>query len=279
MGAIEKDIFPGLMMPPFHYACFTRFHGYSEESFYSVHNSFQILIGLEGCLHFELEDGRKILSTPGSVFILGPGIRHRWHSEKKATSENFMFFCDGFVQGGSELERLFSPKVAELVWFFAIKLDEYATFISNFRSLSLKSGDFNVDIMHGLLYSFLAMLCKEAAKKYKPLLLKDQHPALLKAVDIINRRYRSRLTLDSLSRECALGTSRLSELFRNSYGVSPMQYVADLRLKKASQLLEYSDMNVSQIADYLGFESVHYFSRFFKKHTGTCPSSYMVNKP
>lgn len=99
-----------------------------------------------------------------------------------------------------------------------------------------------------------------------------------KALELINRNYRERISLEQLSRHCNLGTSRLSELFRCALGMSPVQYINELKIKKASQLLTYSDMNISQISEYLGFSSVHYFSRFFKSHTGKRPSEMTTAK-
>lgn len=270
---IEKDIFPGLMQPPFHYACFTRFNGYSEERFFTVHNSFQIIIGLSGNLHFELEEDQRMISNgPGNVFVLGPGFRHRWHSEANKSCENFMFFCDGFTSDGSAQENILNLKTPDLIWSFDLEPEEYSLYIDKFRKLIKEHNRYNAGIIHGLLYAFCGVICRKAETLYGSLDHKELHPALQKAVDIIRREYREKITLSQLSRKCGLGPSRLSELFRNAFGMSPIQYVNDLRIKKADQLLSSSDMNISQISEYLGFCSVHYFSRFYKQCTGNPPS-------
>jgi len=273
MARIEKDIFPGVMLAPFHYACFTRFIGYSEECTYTVHNSFQIILGLSGTLHFEIEKEKAVISQhAGSVFVLSPGIRHRWHSEAGKNCENFMFFCDGFDSNDSTLGNILNAKLPEIVWLFNLKLPVYDYYIEKFRHLVLHPYLCNVNVMHGLLYAFCGTICYHASQIYGSLERKEMHPAITKAMDIIRQNYRNRLTLAQLSKHCGLGPSRLSELFNKAFGVSPIQYINELRLKKASQLLKYSDMNVSEISDYLGFSSVHYFSRFFKKNTGQNPS-------
>jgi len=276
---IEKDIFPGLMQPPFHYACFTRFNGYSEERFFTVHNSFQIILGLSGTLHFELESAKDIIdNTPGNVSVLGPGIKHRWYSEENKSCENFMFFCDGFSGSGPGHENIFNLNHPEMTWNFQLEPEEYQFYIANFRRLINQHNRYNAGIMHGLLYAFCGVLCRKAETVYGSLDNKELHPALRKAIDFIRREYRGKITLGQLSRKCGLGPSRLSELFRHSFGLSPLQYVDDLKIKKADQLLNSSDMNISQIAEYLGFSSVHYFSRFYKKHTGTPPSASSLKK-
>lgn len=53
-----------------------------------------------------------------------------------------------------------------------------------------------------------------------------------------------------------------------------MKYLAAHRLERAKTLLAYSDMSVTEVAEHLGFGSIHYFSRAFKRHHGVEPSSF-----
>jgi AraC-like DNA-binding protein len=271
---IDKDIFPGLMLPPFHYTCFTRFTGYSEDRYHAAHNCFQVILGLSGVLHFEIEGEKRVVSQrAGDVFVLGPGIRHRWHSEEGGHCENFMFFCDGFGEDDSDLGRMLTLGGSDVIWNFTLVPETYAFYVDNFRELIRRHDCCTVNQMHGLLYAFCALICRRANRLYRPPTPEGRHPSLSRAIELINRDYRGKISLGKLSRQCALSPSRLSELFRESLGLSPMQYHNQLRIDKARQLLRHSDMNVTQIAEYLGFSSVHYFSRFFKTHTGLAPSA------
>jgi len=276
-GRIEKDIFPDLMLAPFHYACFTRFIGACADPALLRHPCFQIVVGLAGTLHFELADDRRTLtSQAGTVCVLSPGIRHNWHSGPNGCCENFMFFCDGFAETDSELGRVFNFKHTDLVWLFNLAPKFSAFYIGQFRELIAHHDCYQANIMHGLLYAFCGTICRQAGHLYGQLDGTENHPALGRAVDLMKHDYRESLTLEQLSRQCGLGTSRLSELFRQKFGMSPIQYRNELRVKKAMQLLRYSDMNITQIAEYLGFHSLHYFSRFFKQQTGRSPSDFVV---
>ena len=55
----------------------------------------------------------------------------------------------------------------------------------------------------------------------------------------------------------------------------PLEYRSSLLAKRASQLLREGSFSVTEVAEMLGFESVSYFSRFFKKHKGISPSKYI----
>jgi len=47
-----------------------------------------------------------------------------------------------------------------------------------------------------------------------------------------------------------------------------------LKIEHAKILLRESEKNITEISEMLGFQTIHYFSRFFKKHTGGCPREY-----
>jgi AraC-like DNA-binding protein len=276
---IEKDVFPGLMLSPFHYACFTRFIGHCEDQAFLSHNCFQIILGLSGCLHFELKNEKRTIDCKtGKVFILSPGVLHNWISEPGAICENFMFFCDGFTQDDSDLGRILNLKKRDIVLCFDLKRQEYDFYVRQFRELIRRHDHCNVNVMHGLLYAFCGIICRRAMTIYGNLDEGDLHPALSRAVDLLKRDFRKRITLQQLSKSCCLGPSRLSELFRMRFGMSPMQYLLELRAEKAVQLLSYSNMNISEISEFLGFQTVQYFSRFLKKQTGSCPKEVLKNR-
>ena len=76
-----------------------------------------------------------------------------------------------------------------------------------------------------------------------------------------------------LSQLCHLSSSQFYNLFKEEYKTSPLAYRDALIIRKAKMLLQ--DMfSVTAVAEILGFESVSYFSRFFKKHCGTSPLKY-----
>lgn len=78
-------------------------------------------------------------------------------------------------------------------------------------------------------------------------------------------------TVHSMARESGLSRSAFAERFRSTVGVPPLQYVTEVRMRKASRLLETSDMPVKRIAALIGYESVSAFSSAFKRRFGTPP--------
>ncbi len=81
-------------------------------------------------------------------------------------------------------------------------------------------------------------------------------------------------TLEELSREFSISTSKIKLLFKEECDLSPIAYFTSLKIKKAKQLIRESSLNFTQIAESLGFSYVHYFSKVFKEKTGMTPSEY-----
>jgi len=88
-----------------------------------------------------------------------------------------------------------------------------------------------------------------------------------------NNVYNS-VTLGDVCDNFFVRKSRLSVLFKENTGKSPMRFYADLKIEEAKNLLRDDAMSVSEIADKLKYSGIHNFSRAFKESTGFSPSGY-----
>lgn len=66
----------------------------------------------------------------------------------------------------------------------------------------------------------------------------------------------------------------LRRLFREARHTTPKQYILELRIRKARQLLAEGHLSVSEIAERCGFSSVYHFSRAFRRAAGSSPTDY-----
>ena len=98
------------------------------------------------------------------------------------------------------------------------------------------------------------------------------------AVNFLQSNLSSQLTLEQIAIGCSMSVSKLKLLFRQKAGMGVIDYLNRLRIERAKQLIRDGQLNFTQIAEELGFSSLHYFSRFFKKSTGMSPSEYTKNK-
>ncbi len=82
------------------------------------------------------------------------------------------------------------------------------------------------------------------------------------------------ITLDSLSEIAHINKYYLSHCFIKAYGVSPINYLIEQRIRCGKELLESTNYSVAQVTQSTGFSSQSYFAACFKKHTGLSPSAY-----
>lgn len=85
---------------------------------------------------------------------------------------------------------------------------------------------------------------------------------------------RETLTIEQICKNNSIGRSQLQKLFRSKSGYGAIEYFSRLKVDLAKQMIRENHYNFTQIADALGFSSIHYFSRQFKQITGMTPSEY-----
>ena len=77
-----------------------------------------------------------------------------------------------------------------------------------------------------------------------------------------------------LARDVAISRTRLYEQLRNILGISPSEFIRNVRLKQAAQLLSDTQLPIMDVATKVGFNSARLFSTHFKKMFGVLPSEY-----
>ena len=102
-----------------------------------------------------------------------------------------------------------------------------------------------------------------------------QRPEVRKAIDYLNRNYGNpKLRLNSVAKHIGLSDSRLSVVFKEDTGRTVGQFLTDIRINRAKQLLSEGDLRIYEIANKVGYGNSQYFSTMFYKETGMYPSQY-----
>jgi AraC-like DNA-binding protein len=104
------------------------------------------------------------------------------------------------------------------------------------------------------------------------------HPHKDKIVDVIKtmqERYHEELDLNKLAAACLLSPKYFRSLFKQATGKSAGEFLTDIRMEKAKQLLMERKHSVQEVARMVGFEDFFYFSKIFKKTEGLSPKFYM----
>ena len=95
------------------------------------------------------------------------------------------------------------------------------------------------------------------------------------AIEYMHKNYHdSELTMNSLAEYLQMSAVSLSIEFKNELEMNPSEYLANLRMNKAKELLRNTDMLIKDVGTAVGYEDDRSFRRRFKKYTGVTPAQY-----
>lgn len=124
----------------------------------------------------------------------------------------------------------------------------------------------------------LLLLCDELEEK-RSLSRQSSNPnsqtELLQQILLyMDERVTEPITIEEICHRFFMSRTSLQALFKMHLHLSPKSYLINIKLQKSKELLRESQYTISEIADILGFSSIHYFSRLFKKYFDVSPSEY-----
>lgn len=82
------------------------------------------------------------------------------------------------------------------------------------------------------------------------------------------------LTLNQICEDNLIGISKIQKIIKKQHGCGVIDYYNKLKVEKAKQLIRNGHMNFSQISEYMGYSTIHYFSKQFKQITSMTPTQY-----
>ncbi len=103
----------------------------------------------------------------------------------------------------------------------------------------------------------------------------DKKTALAPAIEHITKNFSNHITNDSLAALTGFSTVYFRKLFKEVYGTSPIEYIKELKIKKAKEMLHSDYGSITEISISLGYQNIYDFSRDFKKRVGVSPSNYL----
>lgn len=206
--------------------------------------------------HFDEEDKT---ATPDSLLIFPQGLRYYGN---KLT--NMLTYCviDFETDRPDSLNAMSLPRILP-------KSTDWVREIFTECEEIWRVGAFNSQLLlKERVYALLANLLTYRKRN-------DAAEFLQEMVGYIHRHYTEpEFGIDKLGEHFHMSTSQIRRIFSNELDVSPLQYILNLRMKLAQNLLRYEGLSVNETAERCGFQSEAYFSRQFKLRTGMSPSSY-----
>lgn len=211
--------------------------------------------GLSLCLDGQLtysHKGKTYISDKNRIVFLPRGESYTIHGDKAGVFPVINFFCN----------ETFCDTVVSL----PIKnVEPYFADFEKIKTLSLFENN-RLKIM-SVFYNILQRIASESVRSYG---------VLSPAIKMIEEEcFDADITVTALAEKCNMSEAYFRRLFLGKMGVSPKQYIIDIRIEKAKQLLSDGVLKVNAIAEKCGFANPYHFSRIFRQKTGFTPTDYM----
>ncbi len=225
------------------------------------------------------------LLTPGDVFGMRPGDVHGYIYPNDTILYNCIFRPEvltaelealSMLSGVGNILDLRQPAVWQRIHLDPISRKEAVGILEAMKGegevrtpgweLKLKS----------LLISFLVLFSRAYNTRY----IEEETSGykyvqyMYKALAHIESHYTEGIFVEEIAQHIGLSTDYFSRMFKQFTGLTPVEYIKNVRLAKAAELLRQPGMTVSQTALAVGFEDPGYFARQFKHMLGLSPSQY-----
>lgn len=210
--------------------------------------------GLSLCISGQITytmNGKTYISNQNNAIILPKNGTYTLFGDKEGLFPVINFDCNGF-------------HCDEIL---VIPLENPQTCVKDFEVLKSL---FLYQESHLKIYStFYELLSKVFSSNI------SKHTPIQSTIQYIEKNISStELSNDVLAKNLGVSEVYLRKLFLSYLHVTPKQYILDIRIRKAKQLLVDTPFSITAIAQDCGFSSVYHFCRCFKQRTGKTPTQY-----
>lgn len=220
----------------------------------------------EGCGKIQI-DNKEFILNPNSGILITPYIPHNYSA---ITDEwETAYFTFGGALANEVLTLL---GIGDYLYVDQLESD-IDSFIKKL-SLNIKSDDTYYPLeVSGDIYSFLMKLKKYLLKNSSSSSKYDTVVAPI--VNYLETHYAEEITNEELASIVCYSTQYMTRLFKEVYCISPYQYLLDIRIRKAKELLanEHS-LSIQEICYQTGFSDASYFTSVFKKSEHMTPRAF-----
>lgn len=203
-------------------------------------------------------DGGVQKMKKGNIIYLPYGSVHQLN----ILTENFSFTRVNFTTKNADSETLIFSKTPLIICTY--EDGEAIELVHNLNKMYLDATTgFK---MKSELYRLFDRLDTISSKK--------EPSPIKKVTDYIQRHYTEDIPCSKLVELSFLSQASLYRAFKKETGMTPIEYKNHIRMEQAKSMLRTEEYTVNEISDFLGFDSIYYFCRVFRKFAGMSPTKY-----
>jgi AraC-like DNA-binding protein len=238
-------------------------------SYLHTHNHIEIFYITEGSGSFQFSRSSR-RAVPDDFFIINANVPHTEISDKDSALGYIVLGVSGpealyssnneedyLLFRSSENKKMIPPILDNILYEMEHQQEHYMAICSNLLNVLL-----------------LYFLRQTQHARLSPHNDSDSHKECTAVRRYIDTNYKENLTLDDLANYCHISKYYMIRVFKQHYGVTPMNYLQYRRIEESKQLLRETNLTASQIAHTLGFSSASHYSQCFKRYTSTSPIEF-----
>lgn len=201
-------------------------------------------------------NGKQLKSNIESIAILPEGSCYNW----VCTKQGRYIVVEFEANLSSENILILPTKKSEHIFKFFKDLEKVWMLKHPFYKLK------SINLVYNILTTLL-----EQVNNYLPY---DKKEKIRPALDYIAENYNKPITNDELAELLGISTVYFRKLFTKITGTSPINYIQQLRINKAKEMLKSDYSKISLISEEVGYSSIYHFSKMFRQITGYSPTEY-----
>lgn len=222
-------------------------------------------------------NAERMTVRKGDILIIGPEIDHHFFYPKKCTfgSYSFKFDLKKEVQSSIGIANDDAGRDLRMALIGAAILCYKAVFPSNLiekcRQFAVDASFSEVIVLEELLSCIMRRYLKQEDKKETSL----HGTWLLRKIEaFVLQKGGTPVSVEEIARHLNYSSGHLRFLTRTELKCSPKDIIDSKRISIMKNLLKYSDLRISELAEQMKFPDEKYCSHFFRKHTGVSPRAY-----
>lgn len=259
-----------------------------------MHDYMQIWYVKQGSCDHIVENGEYHM-TPGSLLAIPPDVGH---DVQNPSSDCVIYGCEFPIDMVLSDEAHMTSNIEDIFKFAYI--ESFESVIRNIRPCyipkrscqnsieyymtnMLKSAKSKEPFYELELKADLLKLLIEIARDYesntnKAAFEESYKADIENAIRYINENYSKKIYINDLANQAMMCVSYFSYFFKKITNKTFIEYLNEIRIKRAIELLEDTDMTIKAISEEIGYNNSSYFNRVFKKITGISPINYRYKK-
>lgn len=238
-----------------------------------VLDEYQIIYISKGKGYFESSSCLKTTINEGSIIFLFPGEWHRFKPEPETGWDEFWLGCKGNIIENIEHHSFICKQTPIIEIGISEKVIEL--FLEIIRNTKQEKMGYQFYIS-GIALHLLGII-QFKAKQFEQKSGDKTETLINKAQIMLRENMNQNIKIESVAQELHVSYAWFRKAFKNYTGISPKQYLLQLKIEKAKIMLSDNSKTIKEIAFELDFDSVAFFSKQFKQKTGRSPEKFRLN--